>query len=120
MSTTITRLSDSATTQPVLVLEWQARSESETQVHALIGGGIAVTVIPAQPRAGTIPLLYATEADALAARALHQTGDTYTILDDDRTLIVNMQYVVLRVSEALETETRDFWQIDVDYQEVLP
>lgn len=118
--TVITRLSDSATTTPTLVLGWTDERESQTVVHDLIGGGIAVTLVDSRPRSGTMSLLYSTEANAVAARDLLASADEYTIADPDRAAAVDMQFVTLSTSLVLDDESRDAWQIDVDFQEIEP
>lgn len=118
--TTITRDSDSASSEPVLVLGYTARRESGTVVHELIDGSIAIRLVPGRPRSGTIEYLYSDEAAAWAALALHaDLADTYTLADTTRAE-VGMVYAALATEIRLDEETRDVWVVAVDYQEVQP
>lgn len=119
MTATITRDSDSATTSPYMVLGYATDRESQNVVHNLIGGDIAVTLVQAVPRAGTLELFYIEEADAWAALALHSTADSFTLVDTDRPEI-GMDYVLSAggVGIRLDEQTRDHWIVAVNYQEV--
>lgn len=120
MTTTITRVSDSATTSPDLVLGYATDRAGRNIVHDLLGGdGIAVVLIAPRPRSGTLELFYTDEADAWAALELHtSTADSFTLADTDRPAI-GMAYVLdsSGVSLALDEETRDHWVVSVNYQE---
>lgn len=118
--TIITRTSDSATTTPTLVLGYETERTSQNVFHKLIGGGLAVTLVPPMPRAGTLELFYPDEADAWESLALHSVADSFAIVDDDRP-DVGMTYVLSDsggVTLALDEDTRDHWIVSVDYQEV--
>jgi hypothetical protein len=120
MTTTITRTSDSATTSPTLVLGYDTTRTGRNVIHNLIGGGIAVTLVPPAPRSGTLQLFYPAEADAWAALALHETADSFTLVNDERPGI-GMTYVLDGgITLTLDPETRDLWTLAVDYQEVEP
>lgn len=119
MSTTITRTSDTAETHPDLVLGYATSVESRNVIHDLIDGSIAVTLVAARPRAGTLELFYVDEAEAWAALSMHRSADSFTIVDSDRPDI-GMTYVVDgRIGLALDDSTRDHWQVSVGYQEVV-
>lgn len=117
MTTTITRTSDSATTTPTLVLGYAATRASRNVVHDLIGGDIAITLVPPRPRSGTLELFYPDETAAWAALTLHDETTTYTVASDDR-VDIDMTYVANNVSIALDDSTRAVWVVSVDYQEV--
>lgn len=117
--TTITRSSDSATTTPTLVLGYDTAYEGRNVVHDLIGGGIAVTLVPQRLRSGTLELFYADRDEAWEAVELHRGTDTFTITDAD-VPEVGMAYVANTVSPALEDSTRAAWVVSVDYQEIEP
>lgn len=90
-------------------------------VHQIIGGLPVVTLRPAQPRSGTLALLFDTEADAEAARALLATAAQFTYADTDL-LTVGMTFVLdgQGITPALENETRTLWTVGVGYLEVQP
>lgn len=117
--TTITRVSDSATTTPTIVDGYAAAYEGANVVHTLIGGGIAVTLVPQALRSGTLQLVYDTEADAWEGVNLHLGTDTFTLSDAD-VPSVNMLYAAGTVSPALEDQTRAVWVVSVDFQELEP
>lgn len=117
--TTITRTSDSATTTPTLVTSYETAYEGRNVVHDLIGGDIAVTLVPQRLRSGTLELLYDDESEAWDAVALHVGADTFTLADPDIAAI-GMLYAAGTVSPALEDETRALWIVQVEYQELEP
>lgn len=119
MSTTITRTSDAATTTPTQVLGYAALLEGRNVVSDLIGGGIAVTLIPQRMRSGTLELLYADRAEAWAAVELHRGTDTFT-LDDTDVPEVGMLYTANTIAPALEDQTRALWIVSIEYQEIEP
>jgi len=110
-----------ATITPTLVDGYSAGQEARTIAHPIISrpGPDDVTLRPAGPRTGVLRLLFTTEADAEAARALHAVPYVWTLNDDDRTSI-GMDYVVEggTLGTALEDETRDLWLIDIPFREV--
>ena len=117
--TTITRTSDSATTTPELVLGYTTERTSATEVHDLLSGDIAVTLVKPRPRSGTLALLYPEEADAWAGFDLHtEQADTFT-LTEALVASVGMSYVALSASLELDDETRSVWVLSVEYQEVI-
>jgi len=117
MSATITRTTDSATTTPTLILGYETSRESRNTVHDMLDGTIVITLIKPRPRTGTLQLLYPVEADAQAALELHATNDTYELEETDRGTI-DMTYVAMGLSIALDEETRDNWIVSVTYQEI--
>lgn len=117
MTTTIT--TGSTTITPVLVLGWQTSQESRNIIHAIIGrSDPEVTLQPANLRTGTLQLFFTTEAAAEEARVLH-SGAAVFYLDSDEITSANMYYVVNgSISAALEDDTRLYWTVSVDYQEI--
>jgi hypothetical protein len=113
----ITRMSDSATTSPLLITGYDARRDSRNVTHDMLDGSIVMTLINPRPRAGTMQLLYASEYDAHAAMNLHATSATYTLETGDR-FTVDMHYVAGALGVQLDDATRDMWVVSVDYQEV--
>lgn len=121
MTSTITRTSDSVTTEPQMILGYQAARTSNNVVHTLIGGGIAVTLVPTLPRSGMLELFYASEADAWAALSLHSAADSFTLTDTD-VAVVDMLYVLAPGDSgiALDDQTRAQWVVSIPYQEIEP
>ena len=119
MTALITATTGGATTSPLLVLGYEATAESQNVVHQLIGGGIAVTLAEANPRTGTLHLLYADEALAFACLALHRAATTFTLTGTSRTPLHMMYAVNGRVGLTL-AENRKHWTVTVVFQEVLP
>lgn len=119
MTTTITRVSDSETTTPDLVLGYESARQSRNIIHELIEG-IAATLVAANPRSGDLHLFYTAEADAWAALELHSTADVFTLTDTDIPAI-GMSYVLAgNVGIALDGATRAQWAVTVPYQEIEP
>lgn len=116
-SNTITRASDDETTLPLLILGYQTRMQGRSVVTDLLDGGIAVTLVKPRPRSGTLQLLYADSFSAWAAVALHQTVDTFNLVSTEQPDI-NMDYIVTGVAPALEDQTRQLWEVSIEYQEI--
>jgi hypothetical protein len=110
-----------ATITPTLVDGYSAGQEARTIAHPIISrpGPDDVTLRPAGPRTGILRLLFATEADAEAARALHAAPYVWTLTDADLSSI-GMDYVVEggTLGAALEDETRELWLLEIPFREV--
>jgi len=122
--TTITRTSDSATTTPTFVQGYEASFQGRNVIHQLIGGGIAVVLIPQDLRSGTLDLYYTSRADAWDAAQLHIGADTFTLSDADVPEI-DMLYAAGTVSPVLEIpqaagSSTTLWRVGVEYQELEP
>jgi hypothetical protein len=117
MTTTIT--TGSTTITPVLVLGWETSQESRNIIHSIIGRSDPdVTLQPANLRTATLQLFFTTEAEAEEARTLHSAAAVF-YLDSDEIAAANLYYVVSgSISAALEDETRKYWIVSVDYQEI--
>lgn len=108
-----------ATSSPTLVLGYETARRGRNLFHEILGGGNAVSLIPADPRSGTLRLYYPDEADAAAAVELHGRGETLTITETDIATL-DMEYALDgNVGYALDTETLDDWVVSVDYREIL-
>jgi len=108
----------SDTISPVLVLGYETERESQNIVHDIIGGGIGVTLIRPRPRSGTLNLLFTEEADAKDALDTLSRETTFTLSDTDRSTIAMTFVANGRIGLVLDSETRDTWEVAVDYQEV--
>jgi hypothetical protein len=119
MTTTITAASGGSTS-PLLILGYGTGRPGRNIIHDLIGGGIAAVLIAPRPRAGTLELLYESEAEAFAALDLHCSETTFTLTSTDRPA-VDMTYVIADGSEPrldLDPETLRMWVHRVPYQEI--
>jgi hypothetical protein len=118
--TTITRIYPDATetTTPELVDGYSATRTTGNVIIPILGGGIAVTMRPAQPRSGTLRLFYPDEADAAAAAAMHALVGTFTLTSDERDSIEMTFATSGQITIELDDETRDLWVVSVDYQEL--
>lgn len=119
MVTLITVNDDTAaTTSPELILGYETARRGRNVFHEILGGGTAVSLVPADPRSGTLRLYYPLEADAVASVELHSRGETLTLTETDRDS-VDMTYALDgAVGYALDEETRDDWVVTVDYREL--
>lgn len=105
-------------TQPLVVNGWEESAAGRNIVNPIIGGDVDVTLQQASLRRGTFELVYQDEDEAAYAFAMHQRPSTFTISDTDRAS-TSMTYVVDgQISRALDEETRDYWIVRVEYQEV--
>jgi hypothetical protein len=118
----MTTLSDGVTTvTPILVDGYTSTRESGNVVHTIIASASPeVTLRAARLRTGTLVLLFATQAEALAAEALHALPVVLTLADPDVSGI-NMSYVAHgTIVVELDDQTRELWTVSVDFQEVTP
>lgn len=117
-----TSISTGTTTiTPELVLGWSTSQDSRNVIHSIIGrSDPEVTLQPANLRTGTMELFFLSEAEAEEARLIHSSAAIFTLYSDEITS-ANLYYVVTgSISMALEDETRRYWTVTVDYQEILP
>lgn len=112
---TITHEQTGVTSAPDLVLvPWNAGSEAPHVIHELLTGGVDVTLRPHQPRTGTLRLLFASQAAALACAAQHRAVGTL-VLAGAEVPGGSLRYVARRVVEAQDGPA---WVIEVSVQEV--
>jgi hypothetical protein len=103
---------------PLLVLGYETARQSQSIFHDILGGGQDVTLRPASLRSGTLRLLLATEAEAVAAETAHAAGKVLRLTDTDRPS-VSMSYVLDgSLVRRLDDGTRKLWTLDVGYREV--
>ena len=120
MGTTITNAGDTIT--PTEVLSYLTARRSNNVIHRILNGTIAVSVLPPQPRAGSLELFFETEAAAAAADLFHTRSGTFALTTDDITT-GNITYVLSEtgdIKRELDPQTRTRWIVTVDYQEVTP
>ncbi|TDW50999.1 carbohydrate binding protein [Curtobacterium sp. PhB42] len=105
-------------TSPLLVDGWTESAESRNIINPVLGGGVDVTPQAASKRSGSFVLVYQDEADAVAAFDMHRMATTFVLTDTDRPS-VGMTYVLSgTVERTLDDESRDFWLVTVNYQEI--
>jgi hypothetical protein len=118
----MTTISDGTTTlTPLSVLGWSSSRESRSRVHRPIGRPDPdVTLRPAALRTGTLRVLCADEAAAVAMEELHAAGRVLTLADPDVSA-VGMAYMVSgALSSDLDPMTLSRWVVSADFTEVLP
>jgi len=119
MGTTIGNAGDTIT--PTQVLSYLTARRSNNIIHNILNGTIAVSVLPTQPRAGTLELFFASEAESAVAETFHTRSGVFALVTDDITT-GNLNYVLSQSGEIkreLDSETRTRWFVSVDFQEVI-
>lgn len=120
MAVTITRTSDSATaTALALLLPYAISDESRNIESDLLNGDLAITLVSPRPASVTLKFLFASEADARAARALHRAASTFTVADSTMPSL-DMEYALGTGGQTLAIDDRGTgdWTLDVSIREV--
>ena len=105
---------------PLIVNGYSSERESGNIVHDVLGTGApSVTFGPAGLRTGTLELIVATMAAALAFEALHTQPGVLHLTDSD-VVGVNMYYVTSGKITVAISDERTTWAVKVDFQEVTP
>lgn len=110
------------TTTPALILSISTGAPTGTQLHQLIGGGVAVSLAPVGLRTGTLELFYLTEAAARDAEKAHYVPGVFRVSYPERATLDGLNYVIAPGSLGLQLDasTRDRWTLTVPFQEVTP
>lgn len=114
-------VSDGTTTiVPWFVKGYQAAQPGRNVVHDVIGDpGGSMTLYPPSPRSGTLSLYFQSNADAEAARALHNQAATFTFADSDVTS-ASMRYILSSSGVQISLEEDSLlWVVAVGFLEVL-
>ncbi len=107
------------TSEPDLVMGYETSRTSRNIRHEIVGGGIGVSLIPADLRRGTLRLYYGDrEADAAACVEMHARGEVMTITIDERDTLSMSYFVDGEFGYSLDEQTRDDWVVSVAYQEI--
>jgi hypothetical protein len=109
----------SGTLTPTVVDGYSAERETRTIVHPLLGReDDAVTFRPSGLRKGTLPLVFASEADAAEALEVLATPQVLSFLSDDRPTL-NMTFVIVSpgASLDLDAQTRNVWLVRAPFKE---
>lgn len=121
MSTEI--VTTAGTITPVLVDGYQARRRATSRVHNILGSGDSdITLRPPLMRAGTLSLLFDSEAPALAALSALALPEIFSLNSDDLAGI-GMSFCVPEGEDLvinLDDDTREVWIVGVPFQEVQP
>lgn len=105
---------------PLAVLSYETARDSSNIYHNILGGGIDVTIRPAQLRSGTLRQLYPDALKLRAAETMFSRAEVF-YLDEPEVPGSNMYFAVAgRVTATLDPETRRLWVLAVDFQEVTP
>ncbi|MCS5513993.1 carbohydrate binding domain-containing protein [Curtobacterium flaccumfaciens pv. betae] len=105
-------------TSPLLVDGWTESAVTRNIINSVLGGGVDVTLQPATKRSGSFTLVYQDEESAVEAFEMHRKPAVLTLTDTDRPS-VGMDYVLAGdLTRALDDESREFWTVTVNYQEV--
>jgi hypothetical protein len=120
MTATITARNGAGTTSPHFVtVPYETQWESRNVVHDLIGGDIAVSIVPPRPRSGALELLYLSEGEAFACAALHREPTAFVLTETDRPLI-GMTYILTDSARVTLGTDVHAWIVTIGYQEVHP
>lgn len=115
-------VSDGVTSiEPITVLGYSHTRTSRNILHDVIQRvDKDVAYGPTSLRSGTLSMLVATLAEALALDTMHGQLQSFTLEDSDLPAL-DMTYVVDgALTVELDPDTRDRWLFTVDFQEVLP
>jgi hypothetical protein len=107
------------TVTPSVIEGYKPRRESRNKIHDLLDGSIGVAFIAPRPRAGTLRMMFRTEADAFAAYNLHAVETTFT-LTSTAVVSASMAYVLDGSLDIELDRERAVWWVEVGYQEVTP
>lgn len=113
-------VSDGTTTiTPWFVKGYQAAQAGRNITHDVIGDpGGSVTLYAPSLRAGTLSLYFQSNADAEAAKALHNQTATFTFADSDVTT-AGMRYIVAGSGVQITLDEDSLlWVVAISFQEV--
>lgn len=108
------------TSIPVFVYRpYASQREGRNIVTDLIGGGLAISMIPARQRADTLTCHFLTESAAKACVDLHAAAATFTLVSDEADTI-GMTYVLNDSAGYRQAdENLDQWVVEIGYQEIV-
>ncbi len=114
----MTTITDGITTlHPKLWINYKSDREANTKVHALMGGGVALSLAPASPRTAAVALLFDDEDESKQCEDMHAGTGVITITEPGRTTH-SMQYVVTgRITREL-ADTAKQWIVSAEVIEV--
>ena len=114
-----TTISDGITTlHPLAWMDYKSTRDARTKVHPLMGGTVAISLAPADPRTVNVALLFDDEAASKTCEDMHARTGVITITETGRPT-ASMQYVVSgRIERELDTETAALWIVSAAVIEV--
>lgn len=109
-----------AQSRPLLVMGYDSARSSQNVFNPILGrSNPDVTLFPATPRTGTLLYLFASEQDAAECERMHLGTDLLTLTDSDLQT-VGMTYALDgNLRRQLDAESRTYWTVSVDFQEVI-
>lgn len=117
MSTTITHAGGTITAS---MPTWDAGAEARSIVHTILGRPDPdITTRPTSLRAGTLPLQFTAEADAVAARAILAVPQSLT-LSNSGVGAVSLVFVVASGTLGEVRSEAGVWTLSVPFQEIAP
>jgi hypothetical protein len=108
MTNTLTFQSGGVVT-PLLIDGWEQTRPGGARAHALVGGGVDYTHAPRKYRAGTLTLIFASEAEALALDALVKSDPFFDLASDELTAANGRFVPVGDVVIGQDDEAREVW-----------
>lgn len=113
-------LNNESLIEPLMLLQYEAETESNNIVHRVIGKGEPdVSLAEDTTRMGTLHLFFETKADAWEAFALLRDISVWTLSDTDHEEL-NMDFTRQgRMKIRLDSVSRRRWIIEMDYQEII-
>lgn len=103
---------------PLLILGYQSVRTARNVFNEVIGRSQPdVALNPASPRTGSLVMLFATEADALACEQLHSGTALLSFADSDVPTAA-MTYVPSGNITRQLHENQVYWIVTVDFREV--
>lgn len=117
MPVTITH--GSTTVTPDLVLGYERSSETTNVFHELAGNAAGyVSLGTESPRTGTLRMLFADRADALAAEDMHRQPGSFVLVDTELDGDLDMTYVREGELTLQLNSSRKTWTLEVGYREI--
>lgn len=105
---------------PLAMPEWNESSEANTIMHPILGReDDDVTFRPFGMRRGTFTFVFATGAEAYAARAILRTGQRFE-LEHSTVPAIAMVFVVADGSLGVRLGRAGEWWVTIPFREVKP
>ena len=115
----MTTISDGTTElHPILWMNYKTTRAANTTAHPLMGGNVAITLAPPEPRRAAVALLFDDEDASKACEDMHATPGVITITEEGRDTH-SMQYVVIgTIGRELDPESAAIWVVTAEVIEV--
>lgn len=121
MAATLSRYNGATLATPALVLEGShdRTSESQTKLHELLSGGMAVTLRPNSAPSGTLSLLYLSRTSAESVYSAFLAGVLIVYTNDAPTRSITFTPTSTKLSQVVVGNI-EAWRIEASYREVTP